>query len=85
MLKLEEYEEYIEKRKLEDGLNEFDSSKKMNNIRTCIDYIFEYFEQYLPIQEAEKRTVAENEKLQKYEKSLRDFSPDVKDWLVSII
>ena len=32
MLKLEEY---IEKRKLEDGINEFDNSQKMNNIRSC--------------------------------------------------
>ena len=65
-------------------MNEFDTSQKMNNIRTCIDYIFEYFDQYLPIQGAEKRTVAENEKLLKYEKTLSEFSPDVRDWLVSI-
>lgn len=45
---------------------------------------FEYFDQYLPIQGAGKRTVAENEKLLKYEKTLSEFSPDVKDWLVSI-
>ena len=77
-------EEYIAKRKIEDGMNEFDTSQKMNNIRTCIDYIFEYFDQYLPIQGAEKRTVAENEKLLKYEKTLSEFSPDVRDWLVSI-
>lgn len=77
-------EEYVAKRKVEDGLNEFDSSQKMNNIRTCIDYIFEYFDQYLPIQGAEKRTVAENERLLKYEKTLSEFSPDLKDWLVSI-
>ena len=77
-------EEYIAKRKVEDGMNEFDTSQKMNNIRTCIDYIFEYFDQYLPIQGAEKRTVAENEKLLKYEKTLSEFSPDVRDWLVSI-
>lgn len=37
-------EEYIEKRKTEDGINEFDVSQKINNIRTCINYIFEYFD-----------------------------------------
>lgn len=77
-------EEYIAKRKIEDGMNEFDTSQKMNNIRTCIDYIFEYFDQYLPIQGAEKRTVAENEKLLKYERTLSEYSPDVRDWLVSV-
>ena len=81
MLKLEEY---IEKRKTEDGMNEFDSSQKINNIRSCIDYIFEYFDQYLPIQGAEKRTVAENEKLMKYQKTLRDYTPDIQEWFVSI-
>lgn len=77
-------EEYIAKRKKEDGLNEFDNSQKMNNIRSCIDYIFEYFDQYLPIQGAEKRTAAENEKIVRYEKTLSDYTPDVRDWLVSI-
>jgi len=77
-------EEYIEKRKTEDGINEFDSSQKMNHIRTCINYIFEYFDQYLPLQGIEKRTVYQNEKLQKYEKALRDYSPDVREWLLNI-
>ncbi len=81
MLKLEEY---IEKRKSEDGINEFDPSKKMINIRTGINYIFEYFDQYLPLQGVEKRTIAENEKLQKYEKTLREYSQDTKEWLLSI-
>ena len=65
-------------------MNEFDSSQKINNIRSCIDYIFEYFDQYLPIQGAEKRTVAENEKLMKYQKTLRDYTPDIQEWFVSI-
>lgn len=77
-------EEYIAKRKIEDSLNEFDTSQKMKNIRTCIDYIFEYFDQYLPSQGAEKRTIAENERIVKYEKTLSEFTPEIKDWLVSI-
>jgi hypothetical protein len=81
MLKLEEY---IEKRKSEDCINEFDSSQKINNIRICIDYIFEYYDQYLPLQGTEKRTVAENEKLQKYEKTLKEYSENIIIWLVSI-
>ena len=60
-------EEYIEKRKTEDGINEFDVSQKINNIRTCINYIFEYFDQYLSIQGAERHTITENEKIRKYE------------------
>jgi hypothetical protein len=56
----------------------------MKNIRTCIDYVFEYFDQYLPLQGVEKRTVAENEKLQKYEKTLSDYSQDIREWLLSV-
>lgn len=77
-------EEYIEKRKTEDGINEFDVSQKINNIRTCINYIFEYFDQYLSIQGAERHTITENEKIRKYEKSLRNYSHAVQNWLVSI-
>lgn len=81
MLKVEEY---IEKRKTEDGINEFDASQKIKNIRTCIDYIFEYYDQYLPLQGVEKRSVSENEKLQKYENTLKEYSQETKEWLVSI-
>lgn len=81
MLKLEEY---IEKRKSEDRLNEFDSSLKISNIKTCINYVFEYFDSYLPIQGVEKRTVYENEKLQKYGNSISKYSSDIREWLLSI-
>jgi len=56
----------------------------MNHIRTCINYIFEYFDQYLPLQGIEKRTVYENEKIQKYAKALRDYSNEVREWFISI-
>ena len=36
-------EEYISKRKKEDNLNEFDIDKKVENIKICMDYIFEYY------------------------------------------
>lgn len=32
-------EEYIEKRKQEDKLNEFDLDKRLENIKSCVDYI----------------------------------------------
>lgn len=81
MLKLEEY---IAKRKMEDGLNEFDTDKKMNNIRTSIDYIFEYYEQYLVLEGANNRLPEENEKLNKYEKALREYSPEIRTWFIKM-
>ena len=40
-------EEYILKRKTEDGINEFDRDKRAENTRICVNYIFEYFNNYL--------------------------------------
>ena len=40
-------EEYVIKRKREDGINEFDLEKRMENTRICVNYIFEYFNNYL--------------------------------------
>ncbi len=77
-------DEYIRQRKLEDGLNEFDTTQKLSNIRLCINYIFEYFDQYLSIEGAENRSSNDNEKIRQYERSLRSFSPEVRNWLVSI-
>lgn len=77
-------EEYIAQRKKEDHLNEFDMEQKIGNMRTCIDYIFEYFDQYLVLEGAQERTLEENELLTKYEKSLRDYSPEIRQWLVKI-
>ena len=35
-------EEYIIKRKREDGINEIDIEKRMENTRIWVNYIFEY-------------------------------------------
>lgn len=40
-------EEYIAKRKEEDNLNEFNKEKKIENIKSCIDYVFEYYIYYI--------------------------------------
>ena len=40
-------EEYILKRKTEDGINEFDRDKRAENTRICVNYVFEYFNNYL--------------------------------------
>jgi len=77
-------EEYIARRKKEDRLNEFDIELRMDNMKSCVNYVFEYFNNYLNITEAEEKTVLHNEKLDKYRKQLDDYSPDVREWLVNI-
>ncbi|MFL0165274.1 hypothetical protein [Candidatus Clostridium helianthi] len=61
-------EEYIAKRKKEDNLNEFNKDKKIENIKSCIDYIFEYYNNYLEINKIDERTVLDNKKIEKFRK-----------------
>jgi len=77
-------EEYIAKRKAEDHLNDFDMEQKVSNIKKSIDYIFEYFDNYLPLEGAENHSAEENERLSKYEKALKGYSPELRRWLVTI-
>jgi len=77
-------EEYISRRKKEDRLNEFDLEMRMDNMKVCVNYVFEYFNNYLNITEAEEKTVLHNDKLDKYRKQLNDYSLEIKEWLVSM-
>lgn len=77
-------EEYIYQRKTEDGLNEFDNSLKMENTKKVIDYVFEYFNQYLTENAIDERTVLQNEKILKLQKQLDIYDEDVQNWLLNI-
>lgn len=81
MLKIEEY---IARRKKEDSLSEFDLNSKNENIKTCVNYVFEYFNNYLPIDKLEERTVQKNDKVDKLRKQLDLYDPEVVDWLVEM-
>jgi hypothetical protein len=72
-------EEYISKRKKEDQINEFDIESKPQNMQTCMNYIFEYFNQYLDASKLDEKTVLNEERLEKYKKSLRDYEPELQD------
>lgn len=67
-------EEYIIKRKREDGINEFDLEKRMENTRICVNYIFEYFNNYLDTRPADEKTVLHEQKVDKYRKILSQYS-----------
>jgi len=56
-------EEYIARRKKEDKLNELDLDARTQNMKICVDYIFEYFNNYhLNTTEAEEKTVLHRKK-----------------------
>ncbi|CDH91611.1 hypothetical protein CB17B2622 [Clostridium botulinum B str. Eklund 17B (NRP)] len=67
-------EEYISKRKHEDNLNEFDKKKRIENIKSCIDYIFEYYNNYIEINNIDDGTVLNNEKIEKYRKYVSNYN-----------
>ncbi|MBY6272611.1 MAG: hypothetical protein CW346_10425 [Bacillaceae bacterium] len=77
-------EEYIARRKQEDGINEFDKESRMENLQICVGYVFEYFNQYLDITMMEEQTALNNERLEKYRKQLHQYEPEIQEWLVRI-
>lgn len=66
-------EEYIARRKKEDKINEYNIDERNDNRRTCVNYVFEYFNNYLNITEADEKTALKDEKLDKYRKQLRAY------------
>ncbi len=77
-------EEYIARRKKEDKINEFQIDLRMENMKVCVNYVFEYFNNYLDITEAEEQTALNNERLNKYSRQLHHYDKDVQEWLVNI-
>ena len=77
-------EEYILKRKTEDGINEFDRDKRAENTRICVNYVFEYFNNYLETTAGEERTILHDEKIEKYARMVERYSDDIQEWLVEM-
>ncbi|MFC0212131.1 hypothetical protein ACFFK0_06620 [Paenibacillus chartarius] len=77
-------EEYIARRKREDQLNEFSLADRMENMKTCVNYVFEYFNQYLDISKLDEQTVLNNERLEKYKNSISHYEDEIQEWLVHI-
>jgi hypothetical protein len=77
-------EEYIFKRKKEDGINEYDLDKRSENIRICVNYIFEYFNSYIDTRPVEEKTILHDKKIDYYRKSISNYDTEVKEWLVSM-
>jgi len=77
-------EEYIYKRKKEDGINEYDLEKRSEHTRICVNYVFEYFHNYLDTRSADKLTVLHEQKVEKYRKIIHEYNDDVQEWLLSL-
>lgn len=76
--------EYIAKRKKEDNLNEFDYQAKVENTRICVNYVFEYFNNYLGDEGVNEATVLHSEKMEKFRSQFERYSTETQDWIVGI-
>lgn len=77
-------EQYILMRKKEDSLNEYDLSKRSENIRICVNYVFEYFDNYLENSPDSEKTFLEEKKQDKFRQLVSAYSPEIQDWLVDL-
>ena len=77
-------EEYIHKRKNEDGINEKDRDKRMENMQFCMNYLFEYFNQYMDSMPEDPKMVQHIQKVEKYRDRLTNYSPEIREWLVEL-
>lgn len=77
-------EEYVIKRKREDGINEFVQKREWKIPEYAVNYIFEYFNNYLDTHPADEKTALHEQKVDKYRKILSQYSPEVQDWLISL-
>ena len=77
-------EEYISRRKKEDGIDEFNIENRSENTRIFVNYVFEFFNNYIDITEYEERTALKDEKLDKFGRQLEEYDNEVANWLVQI-
>ncbi len=77
-------EEYIHKRKYEDGINEKNKEKRLENLRICTNYVFEYFINYIDSLPEDEKTILHTQKVEKYRERLGNYSPEIREWLVEL-
>lgn len=77
-------EEYISRRKKEDGIDEFNIETRNENARIFVNYVFEFFNNYIDITEYEERTALKDEKMDKFRRQLEEYDNEVVNWLVEI-
>lgn len=77
-------EEYITQRKTEDGINDRDLTARYTNAKACMGYVLDYYTTYLDSVPEDSETALQLEKYEKYRKQLKDYNPDIQDWLVQM-
>lgn len=79
MLKIEDY---ITKRKKVDKLNEFDFEKNSDNMQAIIQYVMDYFNNYLNIDEYSQEQMKTQQIVEKFKKGIELRYPGCEDMVV---
>jgi len=53
-------------------------------MQICVNYIFEYFNNYLDTDTANETTILHEQKNDKYRKILKGYDSEIQEWLVSM-
>lgn len=69
-------DKFIDKRLKDDKKNSFDMNKKDSNLQDCVNYVFDYFNTYINIDEAQSMQIENDEKIMKYAKQIDKYSLD---------
>ena len=78
-------EEYIHKRKVEDGINEKIKEKRLENLRICTNYIFEYFVNYMDSLPEDEKTILLTQKKRTRKRLLSFTTTSVKPLTTSAL
>lgn len=77
-------EEYIKKRKSEDGINEYDKDKRSENLRLVVNYVFEYFNNYLDTIPEQEQELLKDKRIIRYQKLITQYSNETQNWLITM-
>lgn len=77
-------EEYITKRIQQETVDIYDLKYKQENMKQCIDFVFEYFNEYLDEGIVDRSFSKEGKKMQKYRKRVSVYSEEIQSWLIKM-
>lgn len=80
MLKLEDY---IIKRKKADKIDEFDLKKHSENMATVINYVTDYFNNYLSIEDYDYERLKTQKVIDKFKKNIEKKYPETYEYIIS--
>ncbi|EOH87510.1 hypothetical protein ACTNBL_08315 [Enterococcus villorum] len=77
-------DKFIEQRLMDDKKNLLDLSRKETNLQDCINYVFDYFNTYINIDETQFLQIENDEKVAKYQRQIEKYSSSVQGWLIEV-